>query len=85
MKQELVIMTKDEFRDSTIAIVRQTVRELEKGKTASKLFYKSQVARLLGKSHNTIKKLCENGFIKTTASGMITQAALDEYLNSENK
>jgi len=49
--------------------------------TAVKLYTVNQVAIILGKAHRTIKKLTIQGAIKITKSGLITQEALNEYLN----
>lgn len=46
-----------------------------------KLYYVNQVSKILGVSFRTVKKKCEAGYIKTTKDGMITGAALNEYLN----
>jgi len=85
MAQRIFMITEEDLKKDRKAIAIEAIREYEKNKNGNKPYYINQVAKLLNKSPYTIKKLCENGFIKRTASGMITQAALDEYLNNENK
>ena len=85
MAKEIFMITEEDLEKDRKATAIEAIKEYKKIKNGKKAYYISQVAKLLDKSSYTIKKLCENGFIKTTASGMITQAALDEYLNSENK
>jgi hypothetical protein len=80
MAKEVFMVTAEDLNKHSKSIIQEALTEFEKKKQGNKLFYIAQVAKLLGKSHNTIKKLCERGLIKTTASGMITQAAIDEYL-----
>lgn len=82
MAKEVFMVTAEELDKHNKTLIQEALSEFEKKKQGKKLFYIAQVAKLLGKSHNTIKRLCEKGLIKTTASGMITQAALDEYLTN---
>lgn len=49
----------------------------DKGET---LWTINQVAKRLGKAHATIKKLVRTGYIKTTKDGLISEAAINEYL-----
>jgi hypothetical protein len=64
-------------------VVKEALIDFEKEKQSlepEKLYYKNQVAKMLGKSFATIKKLAENGTIRTTASGLISRSAIEEYL-----
>ena len=65
-------------------IVKTAILEVEeerKVKLANeKLYTINEVAKRLGKAHNTIKKLVHAGYIKTTASGLITEASINDYL-----
>lgn len=47
-----------------------------------KLLTVNQVARRLNKAHATIKKLIRQNYIKTTADGLITEQAINDYLNN---
>lgn len=68
------------------ALIREAIaeHELQKEKTLTeKLFTVNQARKLLGRAHHTVKKLCQDGVIRTTKSGMIPESALYEYLNIE--
>jgi excisionase family DNA binding protein len=43
-------------------------------------FTVNQVAKRLGMSHHYVKKLIASGVLKSTKSGRITEAAVEEYL-----
>lgn len=71
--------------------VRQTIREAvreefalleEQRKRLSgvNLFTKNKVAKRLHLSFNTVKRLCADGVIRTTASGLIEEQELERYL-----
>lgn len=45
-----------------------------------RLYTINEVRKRLGKAHATIKKLVANGLIKTTKDGLISEAAINEYL-----
>ena len=47
-----------------------------------RLFTKNQMAKMLHRSYNTIKRLCDDGLIKTTADGMIEEAEIERYLGN---
>lgn len=85
MGKEILMITEEDLNRDRKATAIEAIMEYERIKNGNKAYYISQVAKLLNKSHHTVKKLCIQGFIRTTKSGMITQSALDEYLNSENK
>jgi hypothetical protein len=56
-------------------------REQVKSKiVGDKLYNVNQIAKRLGKAHATIKKLIAKGIIKTTIDGLISEAAINEYL-----
>ncbi|MDO8899236.1 MAG: helix-turn-helix domain-containing protein [Bacteroidales bacterium] len=58
-------------------IEHENEKNRDKGET---LWTVNQVAKRLGKAHATIKKLTTKGVIKTTKDGLITEAAINEYL-----
>jgi excisionase family DNA binding protein len=46
----------------------------------------AKIAKMLGRSHATIKKLVQAGKLRTTADGRrITQFAVQEYLQADSK
>jgi acyl-CoA reductase-like NAD-dependent aldehyde dehydrogenase len=80
MSQQILMVTSDDLQQMAISAAHIAVEELEKRKNANRIYCINQVAKLLHKNHRTIQKLCSEGFIKTTADGKISQAALDDYL-----
>lgn len=55
----------------------------EKNKNGSIVLYTiNQVAKKLGKAHPTIKKMIERGVLKATKDNLITEAAINEYLQT---
>lgn len=65
------------------SLIKSALQEydLEKGKDKGETLWTiNQIAKRLGKAHATIKKLVLNGIIKTTKDGLISEAALNEYL-----
>ncbi len=78
---EIILTTKNELQ----SIVKGAIKEHEKeisDKIAPKLYTINQIAKKLGKAHATIKKMVTLGSIKTTNSGLITEKAINEYLNN---
>lgn len=63
--------------------LRNVLIEFDKEKTSKlpgKVYTINQVAKKLGKAHSTIKKYVEQGIIKGTTNGLITESAINEYL-----
>jgi hypothetical protein len=60
--------------------VKDAIREMNEESANDKLYTINQVRIRLGKSHKTIKNLVTAGLIKTTASGLITESAINQYL-----
>lgn len=67
-------------------LIKSAIREVEQEKIdlrkKEKLYTINQVAKRLGKAHPTITKLIKAGYIETTASGLITEAAIEKYLKN---
>lgn len=64
-------------------IIKTAIFEIEKEKEASrpdKLYTINQVAKRLGRAHDTINKLVKNGVIRSTKDGLITESAINDYL-----
>ena len=80
MKQSSVIVTQEQDIKN---ILKAAIYEIEKEKAANtpdKLYTINQVAKRLGRAHDTIKKLVTSGTIKSTKDGLITESAINEYL-----
>lgn len=77
---KIILTTKNELRQE----LKSVFLEIEKEKSAMlppKVYTINQVAKMLGKAHATISKLTKRGIINTTKSGLITEEAINEYLN----
>lgn len=77
---EIVLTTKAQLREE----LKSVLREIELEKTANiptKVFTINSVAKALGLAHATVKKLVASGHIKSTKSGLITESAVNDYLN----
>jgi hypothetical protein len=65
-------------------LIKSAIKEIEEEKQSKlkgiNLYTINQVAKRLGKAHLTIKKLVQAGYIRTTASGLITEEAINDYL-----
>jgi len=77
---EIILTTKQELINEIRAVFLSLEKEKEKNKPP-KLYTINQVAKMLGKAHGTIKKYVQVGTIKSTKNGLITEDAINEYLN----
>lgn len=82
----IIITNPEEFDSFLNRAVKSAIKELqdekEKEKESDKLFTINQVRKRLGKAHSTIGKLMSKGLLKTTKSGLISEASLREYLQN---
>ena len=77
---QLIVTEMAELK-SVLKLVMAELKEEEKSDTLSeKLYTRNQVRKRLGKAWKTIDKLIINGLIKTTKDGLISEAAINEYL-----
>lgn len=81
---QVVLIDKSDLETTVKIAVKTAICELnqeqQKQVEGEKLFTVNQVRKRLGKAHATIKKLIRLGYIKTTKDGLISEAALNEYL-----
>jgi IS30 family transposase len=78
----IIITNPDELQ----SIVKNALLEYDRDRikeTSVKLFTINQVAKKLGKAHATIKKLARSGLIKSTKDGLITEQAINDYLQNK--
>jgi len=65
------------------SLIKSALTEYDQEKNKDKgetLYTINQVAKRLGKAHATIKKIVKAGYIKSTKDGLISEAAINEYL-----
>lgn len=77
---EIIVIAKQDLKPLLMEVLIEFEKTKSKG-IGEKLYYINQVAKLLGKSFATIKKLALNGTIRTTRNGLIPESAIEEYLN----
>jgi hypothetical protein len=71
---------KSALKAAMIELNNEMANEKEKSAKVDNLYTINEVRKRLGKAHNTIKKLVKAGYIKTTKDGLISEAAINEYL-----
>lgn len=76
----LLITTEEEL----YSVIYKVLVDFEKDKLKNqpeKLYSINRVAKMLGKAHATIKKMVENGTIRSTKDSLIPQSSIDAYLS----
>lgn len=82
MATEVIVTTKKELEEVIESVMIKMEAKKNRG-VGERLYYVGQVAKMLGKAHDTIKKLVKNGTIRSTKDGLIPESAIEEYLNSK--
>lgn len=83
--EKIIVLTETEAKNMLQNAVRDglTLFEQEKAKgNNEKLMSINKVAKRLGKSHSTIKKLIKNGLLKATSDMQISEKAVNNYLQT---
>jgi hypothetical protein len=78
---DLIIIQKEELE----GVVYKTLQRFDSEKNrvqGDRLFTINQVAKRLGKSHATIKKLVGLGIIKSNRIGLISEQTINDFLKS---
>jgi hypothetical protein len=76
---EVVVIPASELNERLLSVLELHEKRKE-ARTPVKVYNINQVAKMLGKSYNTIKKYVDKGIIKSTLNGLITESAINEYL-----
>jgi len=84
MDTKVIVTSKEELNEILENIILRIDEKKGRGK-GEKLYYINQVARMLGKAHETVKKMVENGTIRSTKDKKIPESAIDEYLQRDKK
>jgi len=71
---------KTALKEILIELNQESEKEREKAGSSDKLYTRNQVRKRLGKAHATVSKLILNGLIKTTKNGLISEAAINDFL-----
>ena len=80
MAQSTIIVTRQEDIKDIMKIALYEIEKEKEARTPDKLYAINQVAKRLGRAHDTINKLVKRGVIRTTKDGLITKTAINEYL-----
>ncbi len=76
-----ILATKSELREEIYAVLLRFDAE-KKAKQPAKLYTIADIARLTGKTYPTIRGFVKKGLLKTTKSGLISEKAFQEYLQT---
>lgn len=76
---ELVVTTKDELKSALKSVLEEYEKEKDMKKEI-KLLSINQVAKLLGRSHATIKKAVLQGLLHTSVDGKIPMYSVENFL-----
>ncbi len=79
---EIIVISKESLKNTLRTVLSEFDNE-KKSKDSPKLYTINMIAKKLGKAHATVKKLVDAGYLKTTKDGLITETAINEYLNNE--
>jgi IS30 family transposase len=83
MMPEIIITTKQELA----LVIRQELSAFQERKQTQKLtktYTINGVAKLLNRSHATIKKQVETGMLTTTKDGRISETEIEKYLGNDS-
>lgn len=87
METQMVVVPAGQLLDMIETALEKKLNEhsLEKSQAVGEpLYYINQVAKILKKSHATVKKLIRNGLLRTTQDGkLIPQSSIEEFLKSK--
>jgi len=81
---KITLLTPEELEHIVMAALKKHETELHNKESEHTFFTINKVAKLLKRSHTTIKKLVESGIIESTQDGMISQKHLDDYLKNNS-
>ena len=77
---EIRLIEMADLEKAVISAIKKVEKEKQDQEGGQKLYTINQVRKRLGKAHGTIKKLTKLGFIKTTKDGLISESAINDYL-----
>ncbi len=77
------IIEPEEFLKKIKEVVKNEIHDCLSGNETERLFTINQVAKRLGMSHSTVKKLVTSGQIKSTSNNRITEKAIDDFLQNK--
>jgi hypothetical protein len=78
------LVNAETLMDAVIATIQNEFKK-ERDKDARRLYTINQVAKKLGKSHQTIKKYVMSGIIASTANGLISDESVQNFIYATQK
>lgn len=82
MENKIIVTSREELTEIIEAVITGIEKKKNEG-NGEKCLYINHVAKALGLSHSTVKKLALNGLLRTTKNGMVPQSAVEEFLKSK--
>ena len=79
MAEKAIITTETDLRAFGKEIVTEALKAFKEEQDSQKVYFVNQVAKILKKHPNTIKKYCQQGLLKTNDAGLITAEALNDF------
>ena len=87
MTNTLVLLEPDQFLNEIKKVIKTSLAEHDL-ETANKdnqhLYTINQISKKLKKSHATVSKWVATGLLKTTASGLISEQSVNDFLTNKN-
>ncbi len=80
-KNKIILTTPEEIKEIILTALKEYDEIKTNRESETKLFTINKVAKILGVSHSTVKKLVENETINTTPDNKITEKELNRYLS----
>jgi hypothetical protein len=77
---QLIVTEKSELKSVLKEALSELRAEEKQESLSEKLYTRNQVRKRLGKAWKTIDNLIIVGLLKTTKDGLISEAAINEYL-----
>jgi hypothetical protein len=86
VETKMVIIPVSELKYHLLEILQEAEnrkqRLYEEKKQSEMLYTRNEVAKRLRRAHSTITKLIEQGILKATSDGLISEKAINDYLSN---
>ena len=80
---KIIVCQPEELRQLVMEAVMEADMQRQKARP-EKLLTINQVAKQLGKAHQTIKKYVEEGIIRSTPNGLIPNSAIEDFIAGDS-
>jgi transposase len=79
---QIIVTTPESIKQIFLSALNEHETQKSEIKSQTKLYSINKVAKILGVSHTTVKKLIETQTLKTTPDNKITEKQLNTYLSA---